>query len=559
MRPIYRSVLVWICLLIPVMLLPQVRCDTLLQISGDRSAVTLTGIWKDQSAAFSEVVEVLSPGGGQFEVMTGDLKEKTTRRIISADKITLSNTSLTLTAGEPGQIAITVKDLAEPGEFEGMLYLRQKGGNCRWELPLYLLLYGETQVEVQEEDRTLTVKAVSPSWFNGILPPALRQQRINVRLENLDALPVVLDSFSLSLKGKSSGAAFTEQDMVWVEPQRTLRPKGEMTLQLKLRPQRSLPADEYQGNLRLYFRNQEAPVSVSVNLHNRSGAGWALLALLIGVFCGRIIKDVNASKDQIPLMKKCLSLRAQAGRLEDKSSRQRLEAELDDLEARINQVSSEAERKAIEPAFEPLETKIKKLSELEALIEQAKQNLPEEEDYQANADKLNIAFYKIRDSILDGKPDITQQGMDALTLLLQDLQGKQKRAVSSPGQSAAKVAMDRSIALILQKDDAAKQAKEGSPLERGIVRILNWLSGIRVTARLRFALFRPLVALLTFAVILLLGFQEVYIKGGDTFGAEGLYDYLKLFLWGVVSDVFSRTLIGDKAVNILLGKEESNK
>ena len=52
----------------------------------------------------------------------------------------------------------------------------------------------------------------------------------------------------------------------------------------------------------------------------------------------------------------------------------------------------------------------------------------------------------------------------------------------------------------------------------------------------------------TFIVLLLLGFNEIYINGGETFGAEGIMDYLKLFLWGVVSDVFSRSLTSDDLV-----------
>ena len=85
-------------------------------------------------------------------------------------------------------------------------------------------------------------------------------------------------------------------------------------------------------------------------------------------------------------------------------------------------------------------------------------------------------------------------------------------------------------------------------------RAMQWISGVSMSARFLYGFIRPLVTLATFIVLLLLGFDEIYVNGGETFGAAGIMDYLKLFLWGVVSDVFSRSLTSDDLVGGFIGK-----
>jgi hypothetical protein len=47
---------------------------------------------------------------------------------------------------------------------------------------------------------------------------------------------------------------------------------------------------------------------------------------------------------------------------------------------------------------------------------------------------------------------------------------------------------------------------------------------------------------LLLGLLVLWGFQSLYLSNGTTFGAGGLYDYLGLFLWGLSADVAQRTL-----------------
>ena len=52
---------------------------------------------------------------------------------------------------------------------------------------------------------------------------------------------------------------------------------------------------------------------------------------------------------------------------------------------------------------------------------------------------------------------------------------------------------------------------------------------------------RPLLFSLLLIVLASVGFYSSYI-GKATFGAEGYFDYLSLFMWGISSDVAQKSL-----------------
>lgn len=52
---------------------------------------------------------------------------------------------------------------------------------------------------------------------------------------------------------------------------------------------------------------------------------------------------------------------------------------------------------------------------------------------------------------------------------------------------------------------------------------------------------RPLMFLLLLILLAFVGLYNSYIKNA-TFGSEGYFDYLSLFLWGISADVAQKTL-----------------
>lgn len=73
-------------------------------------------------------------------------------------------------------------------------------------------------------------------------------------------------------------------------------------------------------------------------------------------------------------------------------------------------------------------------------------------------------------------------------------------------------------------------------------RVLAFLAGISApSAGVRYWFLRPLLWVALLSVLVLLGMQFLYVDK-DTFGANGLWDYFGLFLWGLTADVAAGTL-----------------
>ena len=60
---------------------------------------------------------------------------------------------------------------------------------------------------------------------------------------------------------------------------------------------------------------------------------------------------------------------------------------------------------------------------------------------------------------------------------------------------------------------------------------------LRIRFLVHFA--KPVLWIFLVFVTLLIGINDIYIQGGDTFGAGGLWDYLRLIVWGAASEIFS--------------------
>jgi len=75
-----------------------------------------------------------------------------------------------------------------------------------------------------------------------------------------------------------------------------------------------------------------------------------------------------------------------------------------------------------------------------------------------------------------------------------------------------------------------------------VVRSLSWLSGAEpFDGSFLYAYIRPFLFLLLLVLLASVGLYNSYVKNA-TFGVEGYFDYLSLFLWGISADVAQKTL-----------------
>lgn len=539
----------------------QGQCSNRLSLKAGQDTLRFVGIWKEAQTDFEDFLLLTSPAGGTFELQMNRLQDPNTRKTLSSKEIQLSASGVSIEKGKSAEIAIAIKTIPQPGVYRGALTIYEKQDSCRWDVPMVVDMKREGQVEVLELDKKLTVKVVSPSWMNGLVPRTIRHEGLNFRVENKGSTPVLMKDYSLALKGQSTEQVITSTDVVWQNTDKTIPAGGLEVVRFKLAPKEHLDADQYEGQLRLYFQDYLQPLSVSVSMSTRIGVFGAFMILLLGIVVGRVMKDVNESQDQIELMEQYIPIRDKVNRLAHAATRDRLTSELQLLEAEINKVDGAEARPAVEEKLKSAAIKVMHMVKVEEFEVQLKaeqeddpnRDLSDVEEEIKNARELihkgeeaaiQESFEEIK-TLLEGEEDSSKGGLGDDDYEERDL-GPRKEDPDKPGEKEKGVEEETPPPIL--KDTFWQKS------EKWFFRILSIISGIKVTARVRYGLFRPLVSLATFVVIVLIGFQEIYIKGGDTFGMEGIYDYLKLFLWGVVSDVFSRTLTGGTTQAFLKGK-----
>ncbi len=547
----------FIGLLLLVSVEAQGQCDASILKTADNSPTRFSVLIEDGAASLNDFIRLTSTTGGTFVAKVGALRDESTGKTIPADRISLLQTSFSIAPGDTEALGIEISGIDHAGLFTGQLFISHQEDSCHLIIPLELAVAKAGQVSVLEPDRNLEVKFVSPSWLNGLIPRKIRQQGLNFRVENTGDLPVEIEGFTLSLKGNETQQVLSEKDFTWAEEENTIAPQKIQTIELPLASEVKLEADQYNGFLRLYFKGALKPMTLPVTLYTRIGVTGAILALLLGIMVGRMMKDVNNAQDQMEVMERFIPLRARVEQISDQSTKAVIKAEMDEIEAKINKVKDAASREEVEQILNAQERKIGQLEQFFALLASTMARVKQEEIDPATFNKEVLPKFGIlRTAILEGKEEESKKALEDLKVAIDELYSGSRDVFNNRGG----VEIDPEMTKILEtlegkgREITTAPLTTGQKIEKWALRILNFIAGVKVTARVRFGLFRPLVSLATFLVIVLLGFQEIYVNGGDTFGVEGIYDYLKLFLWGVVSDVFSRTLIGNASVDSFMAK-----
>lgn len=518
----------------------------------------IQGIWKDASSIYVENLNIGSVSGGQYTIKIGKLVQAQSRRVVTGDKISVSESELRIQANGQQSIEVQASNLSEAGLYEGVLEISGSGaGTCKWRLPLRLELHREEALKVLEADQNQTYKYVHKSWLDFVMPAALLQRRIQVRIDNEEALPLRLDSFALAMKGQGSGEQINQGALLLRENQKWVAPRDLKTFQFELvRMPRA--ADQYNGQLRLYFKEQSEPVLVNLVVYLRRGAGLAFLMLLLGVLLGRLIRYLNKVEEQMPLVKLYYQVAAWAGKLKDVVARNDIEVKLNALETKVESAQNAEAIATVQNDLEQLMQQIEQLLQLEVSIELIREN--PDLKISASAEKeleLHERYLHIRDAVLEAKEEDYKKGLADLNTWVNEMEGERGGGMFTEIDNKLKERLHKSTEAIEKKRlSTIDTAPTFSPMKRRLITVVGFLSGISMNVHSAYLWGRPLVALVTFLVLLLIGYHEMYIKSGDTFGAEGLYDYLKLMLWGALSDGFSQSLVGSKEVLGFLGKEK---
>lgn len=527
------------------------QCDTLLHVEGGGTLV-FSGTVGDTDQVYNARLLLGSKAGCVVQSKTTSLVDAQTSRFILAGKIEVPAT-IGIEKEGSAEVIVSVPRPSAPGRYLGALHLRQQGGNCQWTIPLRLDFRDATEIfDIPQDDEQLSIQTSPPSWLDGWLPSRIQQRGLSFRVENKSLYPAQIERIAVSLKGVSTQRALSETDFDMANMGPALAPKELRTLQLSLKKGIDLPPDEYKGLIQLYLKEQPEPLKANASIFRRSAVGWALLLVLLGIFVGRMLKDLDKASGQMTLIDRLFRGRRKIASIADPTAKWQLEDECDTLEEAINSLEGEEAKTLVEQNLTTLESKISQIRHIDQI----------REDLLANGATIPPPILKqmhlLRDAILKGEAAAISEAKGKLDQLLAEQ--TETGLESAQERGSKRMAFPPTEAAALQKKGAAKHHKTKTfwqKAETYLEHVLAFLSGIRVTARVRYALFRPLAALMALGFFTLLGFQEIYVNGSTSFGSEGAFDYLKLLFWGTISDVASRSLVGGERLKKFMGEPET--
>ncbi|MFC5865006.1 hypothetical protein ACFPT7_22045 [Acidicapsa dinghuensis] len=292
----------------------------------------------------------------------------------------------------------------------------------------------------------------------------------------------------------------------------------------------SIEADHYQGQFLAKLKNVDDldeeghkevaafdAISVPFAVDVRDGPLLALVVLVVGIALGRLIQSSNSPQAQarVRLMQAFTKVSADVNAVRDVRAR-------GFLQLRLSQILIDIE--SASPDESALSSQLVLIARL-----------------MADCEKLDDLAQKIS-ALTD--PDLKAN----LSSLLSDARAD----ILIPDAVAAETAIQKMDSLLSGGAVAAAVPAGAAfatappllptPATGPISKALSWLSGAAPQGgEWMFRYGRPLMFLLLLVLLAFVGLYNSYVKNA-TFGSEGFFDYLGLFLWGISADVAQKTL-----------------
>ena len=304
-----------------------------------------------------------------------------------------------------------------------------------------------------------------------------------------------------------------------------------------------LPADRYQGTLRLKIDGAEEALAINSTIEVRNGPLLAILAVIFGIIIGRLVRNRQSplSQKQENLFPRLKELSASAGALKDQELRQYIEEEI--KKARASVASSNEDEATVSQHVVEIGKKIGLLVRLEQDNEWLANTMTKESDPNK---KLLMSPLTTYNNEVAG---LIRTNMEAASKQLEEFEGKLAAAgMPAPGTRGGKRGG------VEQPGTAPNEADNIPPSASGwsqLVQIggkvlqvaLHFVLGVDAMAvEQRFWFVKSLLFLVLLILLALIGLQTLYVNNGAIFGVNGIYDYIGLFLWGMSAEVAQRTL-----------------
>lgn len=482
--------------------------------------------------------------------------------VVERGQITLKNATINLSPDRLLNLRLEFKNIPLPGRYQGELALFYKlnGESQRQNIPISLSLWDEAQPILSPQNPTTINLVAHESWVDYILPGAASVDTLAFSIQNPRVLPLHLKQYSAQFQGQQrDGGHLDKSDFPLAAPDWSLA-QGQSDF-IKFRQLATpLRPGAYSGSFTLQFADASvAPVHIPLSIQVKAGAAWALIALILGLLAGRVLKAVNSEdgKMQVRLLQEKQLIEMDLRRIQDKKARQVLLNALKSLISDINSAKAEDENTILEK-LKQIDLQLEEILRLERYGEEVNKDMKQAITQKQAIDKtaglkFNTLWDHIRDLILENKLAEVKAEWGTLEQLADKLLGRTQRTYKPKGGLIfPQQPQTENTTTANEEPDTSADKSWYQAVGDFFFRVFSWifrvLFGLQsASSRVTFWFLRPLVGVITYLGILLIGLETIYLEGGATFGANGIYDYLKLFIWGISTDVVSRTF-GDFAL-----------
>ncbi|NET44149.1 hypothetical protein [Okeania sp. SIO2B3] len=514
--------------------LPRLTVD-----EGDTPLVIKGTLDKD-TTSFSGNVRLTVTGGEikDLQLLPSDLNNTDDDSVVIDRSEIRIPTGISLSDGQPRDVRVKVNNITHPGEYKGKLNFMLSGQTegKPLEIPLELNIDAEPNVVPVSDNLNLQVvrcqNFLSCGLATWLLPDGVVQDKWTVQLDNQTLIPVKLTDATVVMQGEKTGNPVNNNDIFFPVPKQELKAQKVEFIDLKINGNQLSP-DRYQGTLRFKLENADEPVKINATVVVRDAPIFALIVILVGILVGRLAQDMENPKaqKQVKLYPRYVQLRGNAANIKNESAFAYLEQQFKAVKEKIDK--GEETEEALEQELNRLEINVSFLTNLEVL--ESKLN---ESELDALKARLNPQIKGAINSLIAGNIEQAQQLGKEVEQILREAQTDGSMGIADdiiqPLLDGFRASRDKLVDTI----QALKPKLPGSRRWNWLAKFLAALSGVQtLNTEVRYWLIRPILWLVLLIVLVLLGLQTLYVNAGATFGVNGLYDYLGLFLWGLSADI----------------------
>jgi hypothetical protein len=440
---------------------------------------------------------------------------------------------ITLQKNVPKELAISVDTALVQGDFTGTLVLSVPDLSPIDPVQLKLRLTPKTNVVAAPAafafKATRCGTAFTCGFVDFLLPGELAGASRPWKLVNQTPATVDWTSSTLTLHGDKTGD-FIDVDVKTWSAGKPIALKLPLTLP-KQTPtdatfnfdRGAIQADHYQGQYRAELQGGD-PITVPFALDVRDGPILPLIVLILGIVLGRLIQSTNTPRAQAQI------------RLLDKFNL---------VSVAVDNVGTAEVKRALQLRLSETLVDIRKMSQGETDISNQLDLILR---LAADSDKLDLVEPLIQ-AVADAtvKAQLTKLLADARVALTRadPVTAEKNLADIDSGLSPAPAplppgALPPAPPVPAAPPEPTVPAPPAKP--NFVLKSISFLSGAEPIDGDFFVHYgRPLMFLLLLILLAFVGLYNSYIKNA-TFGVEGYFDYLSLFLWGISADVAQKTL-----------------